>query len=237
MDGQTRQVWTTATTVQEALDQIGYRQANLWTSSDRSTRLPLDGYQLTLRTPKSVTIVADGAKRTITTTAATVGEALDQAGIDIDADDKVSPLATSPVRTGMTITLTRLTTKTTTTEAVRRVQDHREDRRGRRPGLAHRADQGRDRAAAGHHRDDVRQRQADQLEGHQAGRDEEAGGRGRRGRPGAGVVPPPVAQPAGCADFPTTGGLNWCGLAQCESGLNPNAYNPAGPYYGLYQFD
>ena len=48
---------------------------------------------------------------------------------------------------------------------------------------------------------------------------------------------PPVAQPAGCADFPTTGGLNWCGLAQCESGLNPNAYNPAGPYYGLYQFD
>ena len=48
---------------------------------------------------------------------------------------------------------------------------------------------------------------------------------------------PPPAQPAECADFPTTGGLNWCGLAKCESGLNPNAYNPAGPYYGLYQFD
>ncbi len=25
-------------------------------------------------------------------------------------------------------------------------------------------------------------------------------------------------------------------IAQCESGLNPRAYNPAGPYYGLYQF-
>jgi hypothetical protein len=25
-------------------------------------------------------------------------------------------------------------------------------------------------------------------------------------------------------------------IAQCESGLNPHAYNPAGPYYGLYQF-
>ena len=48
---------------------------------------------------------------------------------------------------------------------------------------------------------------------------------------------PPPTQPAECADFPTTGGLNWCGLAKCESGLNPNAYNPAGPYYGLYQFD
>ena len=34
---------------------------------------------------------------------------------------------------------------------------------------------------------------------------------------------PPPTQPAECADFPTTGGLNWCGLAKCESGLNPNA--------------
>ncbi|TIC85915.1 transglycosylase [Nocardioides sp. GY 10113] len=33
-----------------------------------------------------------------------------------------------------------------------------------------------------------------------------------------------------------TGGLNWAGLARCESGGNPRAVNPAG-YYGLYQFD
>jgi soluble lytic murein transglycosylase-like protein len=25
-------------------------------------------------------------------------------------------------------------------------------------------------------------------------------------------------------------------IARCESGLNPRAYNPSGPYYGLYQF-
>jgi len=25
-------------------------------------------------------------------------------------------------------------------------------------------------------------------------------------------------------------------IARCESGLNPRAYNPAGPYYGLFQF-
>jgi len=30
-------------------------------------------------------------------------------------------------------------------------------------------------------------------------------------------------------------GLNWAALAQCESGGNPRAVNPAG-YYGLYQF-
>ena len=31
-------------------------------------------------------------------------------------------------------------------------------------------------------------------------------------------------------------GLNWGALANCESGGNPHAVNPAG-YYGLYQFD
>lgn len=30
---------------------------------------------------------------------------------------------------------------------------------------------------------------------------------------------------------------NWMlRIAQCESGLRPNAYNPRGPYYGLFQF-
>ena len=35
---------------------------------------------------------------------------------------------------------------------------------------------------------------------------------------------------------PGVDGLNWGALANCESGGNPNAVNPAG-YYGLYQFD
>lgn len=35
---------------------------------------------------------------------------------------------------------------------------------------------------------------------------------------------------------PGVDGLNWSALANCESGGNPRAVNPAG-YYGLYQFD
>jgi uncharacterized protein YabE (DUF348 family) len=35
---------------------------------------------------------------------------------------------------------------------------------------------------------------------------------------------------------PEADGLNWAALANCESSGNPNAYNSAGPYYGLYQF-
>ncbi|MGP3957387.1 ubiquitin-like domain-containing protein [Nonomuraea sp. 3N208] len=30
--------------------------------------------------------------------------------------------------------------------------------------------------------------------------------------------------------------LNWPALAACQSGGNPLAYNPEGPYYGMYQF-
>ncbi|GAA0987218.1 hypothetical protein GCM10009555_066110 [Acrocarpospora macrocephala] len=35
---------------------------------------------------------------------------------------------------------------------------------------------------------------------------------------------------------PNVAALNWAGLADCESHGNPKAYNPGGPYYGMYQF-
>jgi uncharacterized protein YabE (DUF348 family) len=239
VDGQTRQVWTTGTTVQDALDQIGYRQANLWTSSDRSTRLPLDGYRLALRMPKSVTIVADGTKRTITTTAATVGAALDQAGMDIGASDKLSPLSSSPVRAGMTITLTRLTTKSATTEAVVEYKTVEKTDPKADPGSRTVQTKG----VTGLQQVTTVMTYVDgKLTSSTVTKRvvvkkpvDEVVVVGPEQQPQS--SPPPVTQPAGCADFPTTGGLNWCGLAQCESGLNPNAYNPAGPYYGLYQFD
>jgi uncharacterized protein YabE (DUF348 family) len=236
VDGQTRRVWTTATTVQDALNQIGYRQANLWMSSDRSTRLPLGGYQLSLRMPKSVTVVSGGAKRTISTTAATVGAALDQAGIDLGGGDKLSPLSSSPVRAGMTITLTRLTAKTSTTEAVIQYKTIEKTDPNADPGsrtVQTKGVTGLQQVTTVMTYVDgkltsskvvkrvVVKKPVDEVV--VVGPEQESA--------------PPVTQPAGCADFPTTGGLNWCGLAQCESGLNPNAYNPAGPYYGLYQFD
>ena len=118
VDGKPRQVWTTATTVQEALEQVGYRQNGLFVSANRSTRLPLEGYRLTLRMPKTVTVVADGKKHTITTTVPTVGEAMDEAGVTVDGDDRVSQLASATVRAGMTITVTRVLTRSSTTQAV-----------------------------------------------------------------------------------------------------------------------
>jgi resuscitation-promoting factor RpfB len=46
------------------------------------------------------------------------------------------------------------------------------------------------------------------------------------------TVLPPRTVPVGMEVL----GLNWAGLAQCESGGNSRAINASGPYYGLYQF-
>jgi uncharacterized protein YabE (DUF348 family) len=240
VDGKPRQVWTTATTVQEALEQIGYRQDGLWLSTNRSTRLPLDGYQLTLRTPKTVTVVADGKRHTVTTAAATVGEAMELAGVRIDADDKVSQLAGAPVRAGMVITVTRVLSRTSTTQAVLEYKTVEKSDPDADPGSRTVQTKGVDGLE-----------QVTRVETYVNGTLTGSKITKRTvlkepvdevvvvGPEPADPTPPPTApsQPAECADFPTTGGLNWCGLAKCESGLNPNAYNPAGPYYGLYQFD
>ena len=232
IDGKSREVWVHATTVQEALDQVGFRQSGLFLSATRSERLPLEGYDLTVRTPKTVTVLADGRRQRVVTTAATVGQALDEAGVTVDGDDKVSRLATAPVVSGMTITITRVTRKTTTTRTVLEYDTvEKED-----PDAAVGSREVTTKGVPG-------LQQVTYVETYIDGKltSRKVAKVTVLKQPVDEVVvvgpEPPPAQPAGCEDFPTTGGLNWCGLAQCESGLNPNAYNPAGPYYGLYQFD
>ncbi|MFL6130455.1 MAG: ubiquitin-like domain-containing protein, partial [Mycobacteriales bacterium] len=232
IDGRSRQVWVTATTVQEALDQVGFRQSGLFVSATRSARLPLEGYDLTVRTPKTVTVLADGRRQRVVTTAATVGQILDEAGIRVDGDDKVSQLATAPVVTGMTITVTRVSRKTTTTRTVLRYDTVEKTDAGAAVGSRIVTTKGADGV-----------QQVTYVETYVDGKltSRKIAKVTVLKQPVDEVVvigpEPPAAQPAGCAAFPTTGGLNWCGLAKCESGLNPDAYNPAGPYYGLYQFD
>ncbi len=46
------------------------------------------------------------------------------------------------------------------------------------------------------------------------------------------TVLPPRTEPI----VPDVARLNWAALAQCESAGDSRAYNPSGPYYGLYQF-
>ena len=90
VDGVRREVYVTALSVDEALQQLGFRSDDLVLSASRSERLPLGGMALTITTPKDIVLVADGRKRTVTTTAATAADLLAEQGIALSNTDRLS---------------------------------------------------------------------------------------------------------------------------------------------------
>lgn len=109
VDGVPQTFWTTATTVQQALAaeriEVG-RSDDLSTS--RSSAIGREGLTLTVSRQKTVALDDAGTKRRLTTNAATVGDALVDAGITVDADDLVSPAATTPLTDDAKIRYTRV---------------------------------------------------------------------------------------------------------------------------------
>ena len=60
VDGEEKTYWTTALTVDEALEDLDIRADGAWMSASRSSRLGRSGLELELFTPKDVTVLADG---------------------------------------------------------------------------------------------------------------------------------------------------------------------------------
>ncbi|TQM64190.1 resuscitation-promoting factor [Humibacillus xanthopallidus] len=111
VDGKTRTVTTTETTVDGALLALGLRGEGARLSVSRSQTIGRQGLTLTVVTPKSVTVTVDGKTTTKTITAATVGEALRQLGVTLGKADKVNPPVTTQLTSGAKIAVERLTTK------------------------------------------------------------------------------------------------------------------------------
>jgi uncharacterized protein YabE (DUF348 family) len=108
VDGRERDVWTTASTVAQALDALGYSSAD-FTSVSRSRRLPLAATDIALRTPKRVTVVHDGKHTTVTTTAVDVGQLLSDLSLEVGPYDRLSISRKAALTEGATIKLTRVT--------------------------------------------------------------------------------------------------------------------------------
>ncbi|MEU2393023.1 ubiquitin-like domain-containing protein [Streptomyces sp. NPDC007369] len=226
LDGQSRQVWTTADTVEGALRQFGIRVEGAYLSVPRTAPVPRAGLTLAVRTERSITFMADGDEITIRTNAATVQEALGQAGITLSGQDTTSVPPDSFPRDGQTVTVLRIT-------------GTREVREERIPFETERVE------------DDTLFAGTELVE--QPGR---AGTRrvtyvlrtvnGVRQTPrqvAEEVVREPVTQlvKVGTKPLPASvagaEGLDWAALARCESGGRPDATDPSGTYGGLYQFD
>ncbi|MFC7984291.1 ubiquitin-like domain-containing protein [Streptomyces sp. NPDC057336] len=226
LDGHRRQVWTTAQTVAGALRELGVRTQGAYLSAPASRRIGREGLALHVRTERVVTVLADGRARTVRTNAATVSEAVEQAGVTLRGEDTTSVPGTGFPRDGQTVTVLRITGSQQVREdpvpfAERRTEDPTLYRgtevvqQAGRPGL-------RRTTYALRTVNGVRQKPREL-------RTELV----REPRPQI-VRVGTRARPASVrgADH-----LNWQALAACESGGRPHAVDPSGTYGGLYQFD
>ncbi|CAN7493275.1 transglycosylase family protein [Terrabacter sp. LjRoot27] len=111
VDGKTRQLRTTETTVDGALLALGLRGEGARLSVSRSQTIGRQGLAVTVVTPKAVTVTVDGKTTTKTIAAATVGEALTQLGVRLGKTDKVNPPVTTRLTSGAKVAVQRVQTK------------------------------------------------------------------------------------------------------------------------------
>ena len=108
LDGEnSRQVWTTASTVDEALAQLQMTD-KAPAAASRGSRVPLAGMSLPVVSAKTVQLNDGGAVRTVRLAAPNVASLLEAAGVPLQQRDTVDPPASSPVFDGMQIQVTRV---------------------------------------------------------------------------------------------------------------------------------
>jgi resuscitation-promoting factor RpfB len=114
LDGAEKTVSTTAQDVAGLVTQLGVASSSEL-SVPKNAQLAVDGSFVAISTPKTVSIIADGKAKKTTTTAATVGEVLKDAGIRLAAADRTSQPAHAPVVNNMVIKVSRVDTGKTAT--------------------------------------------------------------------------------------------------------------------------
>ncbi|MCU1658566.1 MAG: hypothetical protein JWO57_3222 [Pseudonocardiales bacterium] len=110
VNGARKDVWTTAPTVADAMAQLGYSTTD-FTSVSRDKRLPLGATDLTVRTPRIVSLVHDGKTQQLTTTDATVGQLLADLGVTVGPLDRLSAPRRSALAAGQRIVISRVAKK------------------------------------------------------------------------------------------------------------------------------
>jgi uncharacterized protein YabE (DUF348 family) len=97
-----------ATTVDEAMQILGLEATPVQMSTAPSTKIPMDGFRLELRVPRTVSFTdGTGAPAPITTTSGTVGGLLAEQGIRLGPDDVSVPPAETPLTDGLAVHLVR----------------------------------------------------------------------------------------------------------------------------------
>jgi uncharacterized protein YabE (DUF348 family) len=119
LDGAEKTVSTTAPDVAGLVTELGIASASS-VSVPKDAQLAVAGSYVSISTPKSISIVADGKVSTATTTAGTVAQVLEDAGITLGVDDRTSQPGNAHVVNNMVVKVSRVDTSQTaaTTEEV-----------------------------------------------------------------------------------------------------------------------
>ncbi|MFC6317938.1 resuscitation-promoting factor [Corynebacterium gerontici] len=115
IDGQERNITTTAATVGEMLHEmpsVDAPVAALEVSKDKDARLEDAGEKVAVVTPKLVKLNVGGKTTYVRIPAETVEDVLKQRNIKVDADDRVTPDPRTPVRENLEINVDRVDVQT-----------------------------------------------------------------------------------------------------------------------------
>jgi len=230
-DGKRRDYWTTELTVDGALRSLGIRAEGARLSVSRSEPIGRSGLRLSLSTPKKVTLAADGRTATVTTTAPTVGDLLEEQKITLGTLDTVSVSVESSTVEGQVIAVTRIVhrTRTKTVKVAHSTEERKTESLTK--GTTKTITPGKDGSRQVTYRDVLADGKVVSTK---------VVAKKLLTTPVTEVVqvgtkPPARESDSSGGSVAGADGLNWNALAQCESGGDPRAVNPAG-YYGLYQF-
>ncbi|MDR6416111.1 uncharacterized protein YabE (DUF348 family) [Pseudarthrobacter sulfonivorans] len=115
LDGAEKTVSTTAPNVAGLVTELGVASASS-VSVPKDAQLAVAGSFVSISTPKSISIVADGKVAKATTTAGTVAQVLEDAGITLGVNDRTSQPGNAHVVNNMVVKVSRVdTSKTATT--------------------------------------------------------------------------------------------------------------------------
>jgi resuscitation-promoting factor RpfB len=211
--------------VDEALAQLGYRAEGLVLSASRSERLPLQGMELTITTPKEIVLVSDGQERVVTTTAATAGDLLAEQGITLSETDRTSLYLAQGLLNRMRLQVYRVqVSEVSETVAIKPERVETPD-----PNAFKGDEKVTSPGSAGEQVTVYRVTVVDGVETARETLSTEVTREAVAEQVTVGTKPKPTNRPS--AD-----GLNWAALAACESGGRPNAVSASGKYRGMYQF-
>ena len=107
VDGEEQTHWVTSTEVSDAFGELGQSYGGARLSSSRSATIGREGLAVDVVTPKTVQVkIADRKVRERTVLALTVGEALQQLGVEVEEHDRVKPAVDRPLEDGDRVVFT-----------------------------------------------------------------------------------------------------------------------------------